>query len=156
MTLPLTGELTIPFTDAASFEFEARPKGVFGETYYRRGLTSIGGHLFAGNRRSLANVVWSSDLGERWAVIAAAGYDRTGGLTQARMSIGAEYLTDHVALGVRVDHRTRQRRDPAVLAYTNVHAPFGPAWFRQAVRVQFEQTLQAGNMRSAFALSHVF
>ncbi len=28
-TLPLTGELTIPFTDAASFEFEGRPKGVF-------------------------------------------------------------------------------------------------------------------------------
>jgi hypothetical protein len=40
-TLPLTGELTIPFTDAASFELEARPKGVFLEAFRRSGLASI-------------------------------------------------------------------------------------------------------------------
>jgi hypothetical protein len=47
-TLPLTGELTIPFTDAASFEFEARPKGVFLESYRRSGLRSVGGTTSGG------------------------------------------------------------------------------------------------------------
>jgi len=156
LTLPLVGELTIPLTEAASFEFEARPKGIFGESYLRRGMTSIGGHFFAGNRRGLGNAVLSTEIGARWAVLAAAGFDRTRGLTQGRFSVGGEFHADPITLGARVDHRTRQRRDPVVLAYANAHLPFGPARFRQAFRVQFEQTIQRKNMRSGVALSHVF
>jgi len=157
LTLPLTGELTIPFTDAASFEFEARPKGVFGESYYRSGLTAFGGHVFVGNDRSLANLVVNSDVTDRWAVLAALGFDRLRGTTEGRYSVGAEYVfTRSLISGARVDHRTGQNRRPAVLLYVNGHLPFGPDAFRQAVRLQFEQTLQRNNVRSALALSHIF
>ena len=67
-TLPLTGELTIPFTDAASLEFEARPKGVFVEAFRRSGLTTVGGHAFLGDgdRRLITGVV-THDVGNRVA-----------------------------------------------------------------------------------------
>lgn len=156
-TIPLTGELTIPFTDAASFEFEARPKGVFGESYYRAGMTAFGGHAFVGDDRSLANLVVSSDLAERWALLGAAGFDRFRGTMSGRFTVGAEYVvTRRVIGGARVDHRTGPNRHPAVLLYLNGHLPFGPESFRQAVRLQFEQTLQRDNVRSALALSHIF
>lgn len=157
ITLPLTGELTLPFTDAASFELETRPKGVFGETYYRAGMTSIGGHAFAGNVRGLANVVATSDLSGRLAVMGAVGFDRTRGLTSARVSVGGEYvLMPRLVAGSRIDHRTGSGRNPAVLAYVDAHVPFGPSAFRQAVRLQFEQTLQRNAFRSTLALSHIF
>lgn len=157
VTLPLTGELTLPFTDAASFEFEARPKGVFGETYYRRGLASIGGHVFAGDNRALALGVAGTDLGKQWSLLGAAGFDRFRGRTAGRVSLGVEYAAwMRVVLGARLDHRTGTNRDPALLVYANGHLPFGPRAFRQAIRVQFEQTIQTGNLRSTFALGHVF
>ena len=157
LTLPLTGELTIPFTDAASFELEARPKGVFGESYLRKGLTSLGGHVFVGDRRSLGNFVVTSDVTRRWSVLGAVGFDRSRDVARARFSVGGEYVVHPlVIVGGRVDHRTGQNRDPAVFVYANGHLPFGPDWFRQALRVQFEQTLQSGNLRSAMALSHIF
>jgi hypothetical protein len=70
-TLPLTGELTIPLVDAASFEFEARPKGAFLETYYRRGLQSLGGHAFVGANRRLIALVGTRQVGAS-AVFGAA------------------------------------------------------------------------------------
>jgi len=157
VTLPFTGELTLPFTDAASFEFEARLKGVFGESYYRRGMTSVGGHVFVGDSRSVGNVVIGSDVTSRIALLGAAGFDRSRGVVETRYSVGAEYgVNRFVIAGTRLDHRTGQGRDPAVLIYGNVHVPFGPSYFRQAARLQVEQTLQSGNFRTAFALSHIF
>lgn len=157
VTLPLAGELTLPFTDAASFEFEARPKGVFAETYYRTGMTSIGGHAFIGRDRSLLNVVITSDVTARWSFSGALGYDSVRGVTAARYTVGGEYgFTQHLVAGTRVDHRTGAGRDPAVLVYANGHVPFGPPAFRQSVRLQFEQTLQRDNLRSALAVSHIF
>lgn len=156
-TIPLTGELTIPLTDAASFEFEARPKGVFGESYYRTGMTAVGGHAFIGDDRSVAHLVASSDFAERWALLAAAGFDRLRGTTSGRFTAGAEYVVARRVIGgARIDHRTGPNRRPAVLLYVNGDLPFGPEAFRQAVRLQFEQTLQRNNFRSALALSHVF
>jgi hypothetical protein len=65
-------------------------------------------------------------------------------------------ISSRVVGGVRVDHRTSQGRDPAVLLYGNGHLPFGPSAFRQAVRLQIEQRIQAGSHVTAFAVSHIF
>lgn len=157
VTIPLTGELTIPLTDAASLEFEARPKGVFLESYYRFGLHSIGGHAFVGDRRSLGHVVAVSDIAQKLLILGAVGFGHSRGLTDTRLSLGGEYVfNQHAVTGVRVDHRTRQGRDPAVLLFFNGHVPFGPVRFRQSFRVQFEQTVQPNNHRSTLALSHIF
>ena len=157
-TLPLTGELTIPFTDAASFEFEARPKGVFLEAYRRSGLLSLGGHAFVGDeRRRFITAVLTHDIQRRVALVAGVGGFHAAGATDARYSLGAEAtITSRVIGGIRVDHRTGQGRDPAVLLYGNGHLPFGPSAFRQALRLQIEHRIQPANHATAVALSHVF
>ena len=157
-TLPLTGELTIPFTDAASFEFEGRPKGVFLEAYRRTGLTSIGGHAFIGDeRRRVITAVATHDVGGRLALLAGVGTFHSAGVTDTRFSFGGEAtLSSRMVGGIRVDHRTGQGRDPAVLLYGNGHLPFGPAAFRQAFRLQIEHRIQPANHVTGFALSHIF
>ena len=157
-TLPLTGELTIPFTDAASFEFEGRPKGVFLEAYRRTGLTSVGGHAFIGDeRRRVITAVATHDVGGRLAILAGVGAFHSGGVTDTRFSFGGEAtLSSRMVGGIRVDHRTGQGRDPAVLVYGNGHLPFGPAAFRQAFRLQIEHRIQPANHVTGFALSHIF
>jgi hypothetical protein len=157
-TLPLTGELTIPFTDAASFELEGRPKGVFLEVYRRSGLTSFGGHSFLGDsdRRSITGVV-TRDINDRVLLFGALGRFSVAGADDTRFSVGGEFTaTQHLVGGLRVDHRTNLNRDPAVLLYGNVHVPFGPAAFRQAFRVQLEQRIESSNHITAVAFSHVF
>ena len=156
-TVPLTGELTIPFTDAASFELEGRPKGLFLETYHRWGLTSVGGHTFFGDGRRLGTLVVTHDIARRVALMGGIGLFHAGATTDTRFSIGGEAtLSSYLVAGLRVDHRTEQRVDPVVLLYGNGHLPFGPTWFRQAVRLQLEQRVQRGNHVTTAALSHVF
>ena len=156
-TLPLVGELTLPFTDAASFEFEARPKGVFLESYRRAGLTSFGAHAFVGDeQRRLFTGVVTHRMGPV-AFLAGAGAFHAVGVTDTRLSLGGEAtFSSHFVGGVRVDHRTGQRRDPAVLMYGNIHLPFGPSAFRQALRFQIEHRIQPANHATGFAVSHVF
>lgn len=157
-TLPLTGELTIPFTDAASFELEGRPKGAFLEAFRRWGLTSIGGHALVGDaRRRLATAIVTHDVGGRLSLLAGIGAFHADGVTDTRFSFGSEAtLSSQVVGGIRVDHRTGQGRDPAVLLYGNGHLPFGPAAFRQAFRLQIEHRIQPANHVTALAVSHIF
>jgi hypothetical protein len=157
-TLPLTGELTLPFTEAASFEFEGRPKGVFLEAFRRSGLTSVGGHAFVGDgRRRVVTAVVNHALGNRLTLLAGVETFHAAGVADTRFSVGGEAtLSSRVVSGIRVDHRRGQGRDPAVLLYGNGHVPFGPAAFRQALRLQIEHRIQPSNHTAGFAVSHVF
>lgn len=157
LTLPVTGELTIPFTDAASFEFEARLKGVFVETYRRRGLSSVGGHAFLGEDRRLGSVVLTHDLSDRLILTGAVGRFWTLAAADTRYSVGGEYLFNrYIVGGVRVDDRSARGQGAALLLLANGHLPFGPPAFRQALRLQLEHRIQANNHLTALALSHVF
>jgi hypothetical protein len=140
-----------------SFEFEARPKGVFLESYRRAGLTSLGAHAFVGDeRRRLLTGVLTHHVG-RLAFLAGVGAFHALGVTDTRFSLGGEAtFSSHLVGGVRVDNRTGQGRDPAVLMYGNVHLPFGGSAFRQALRLQIEHRVQPANHATGFALSHVF
>ena len=156
VTLPVTGELTVPLTDAASFEIEARPKGVFAETYRRWGLNSLGGHVFLGDRRRLASAVVTHELG-RFALLGTVGVFTSPGTTDTRFSFGGEYTVASAFIGgVRLDDRTAPGQRPALLLYGNAHAPFGPPAFRQALRLQVEQRVQRLNHVTSIALSHIF
>lgn len=156
-SLPLAGELTVPLTDAASLELEARPKGVFVETFRRWGLATIGGHAFVGDRRRLATVVATHNITPRVSLLGAIGRFHAAAVTDTRFSVGSEAtVSRHLVAGIRIDHRTGQRLDPVVLFYGNGHLPFGPAAFRQALRLQLEQRLQPGNHVTSLAVSHIF
>lgn len=157
-TLPLVGELTLPFSDAASFEFEARPKGMFVEAYRRAGLASVGGHTFIGrDGQRLATAVVTHALRDRAVLMASLGAFHAAGISDRRFSLGGELnATASLVGGVRVDHRTGQGRDPAVLLYANLHLPFGPDRLRQAFRLQVEHRIQPANHATALGVSHVF
>ena len=151
------GELTIPMTDAASFEVEGTPKGVLLETYRRSGLGSIGGHVFLGDDRQLALGVGVFAIDPKVIVTAAGGVEASGDSTEARVSLQTEFFF-HRAMSVagRVEDRTGTGRRVAGVLTFNAHLPFGPDWFRQAFRLQVEQRIQTGDRRTQIALSHVF
>ena len=151
------GELTIPLTDAASFEFEGALKGVLIEAYRRSGLGSIGGHVFLDDDRQLAMAVGVFTFGPRLIVTGAAGVESVGESTDGRFSAQGEWFF-HRAMSVagRVEDRTGSGRRVATVLTFNTHLPFGPNWFRQALRLQIEQKIQTGDRRTQIALSHVF
>lgn len=151
------GELSVPFTDAASFELESRPKGALIESYRRSGLTSFGGHVFIGDDRRLAMAVAAIDVGPRVILTGAGGFETVGGTTESRMSIQGELFLNRVlSVAGRVEDRTGGGRRVAGVLSLNAHLPFGQAWFRQALRLQVEQRLQVGDYRTLVSLSHVF
>lgn len=157
LTLPLTGELTIPLAEASSFEFESRPKGAFVETYRRQGTNTIGGHAFAGPDRRLGSFVVTRDLTPRLAVMGAIGRFWTPAAADTRFSVGGEYTLSRFLIGgLRFDDRTAPNVDGALYLYGNVHLPFGSAAFRQAMRLQLEQRVQRRNHITTVGLSHVF
>jgi hypothetical protein len=158
VTAPLTGELTIPFTDAASFELEGRPKGVFVEGFRRAGLTSWGGHAFIGDaQRRVFTALVTQQLNDRVAIIGGIGAFQAAGITDTRFSVGGEAtLSSHLVGGIRVDDRTGRDRPAATFLFGNAHLPFGPSAFRQALRLQIEHRVQRANHGTTIALSHVF
>ena len=157
LTLPFTGELTIPLADSSSFEFEAKPKGVFVETYRRQGTNTIGGHAFAGSDRRLGSLVLTRDLTPRLALMGAIGRFWTPASADTRFSVGGEYTVSRFLIGgLRYDDRTAPNVDGALFVYGNVHLPFGSAAFRQAMRLQIEQRVQRRNHITTIGLSHIF
>lgn len=157
VTLPLTGELTIPLAKAASFEFENRLKGLFVESYTRRGTSTLGGHVFTGRDRRLGSVVVTHDITPRLALLGSVGRFWTPAAADTRWSVGGEYLFSRFLIGgVRLDDRTASNIDAAVLLYGNIHVPFGPEVFRQALKFQIEQRVQRRNHITTVGLSHIF
>lgn len=157
VTLPLTGEFTIPLANGASFEFENRLKGVFVESYARRGTSTFGGHVFTGRDRRLGSVVVTHDITPRLAVLGSVGRFWTPAAADTRWSVGSEFLFSRSLIGgVRFDDRTAPDTAAAVLLYGNVHVPFGPAKFRQALKFQIEQRVQRRNHITTVGLSHIF
>ena len=151
------GELTIPFTDAASFELEGRPKGALIESFRRSGVASFGGHVFLGDERRMAMAVAAFDVGPRVLLTGAAGVERLGGTTESRVSLQGEiFLGRLVAVAGRLEDRTGTGRRVAGVLSGNIHFPFAPAWIRQALRLQIEQRIQVGDHRTLVSLSHVF
>ena len=133
LSVVFPGEFSLPITDraseAASFEFEPRPKGVFGETYYRRGLSSAGVHAFAGDAgRWLAQALGRINYDD-FLVTAGLGRDSgTGEGARTRMSIQPEYLIRwhprvRGALGLRAENITNEGQDPAYIPYLSVAGP---------------------------------
>ncbi|MGH2568185.1 MAG: hypothetical protein ACRDGA_07590 [Bacteroidota bacterium] len=157
LNLPLTGELSIPLTDEAhteaSFEFEAIPKGVFAESFWRRGLTSLGGHIFVGsNERLLAQAVGTSRLGDFY-VTGALGLARVQKSKWTNMMLEAEFIPVRWGgVGVRLDHQAGLGRKVAVIPYGVVHFP-GTTY---TVRLSIEQRVQEGNHQTLVETGFVF
>lgn len=157
LTVPFAGEIVIPLTDRVSrergFEFEFRPKGAFLESYYRKGLSSFGGHVFLGDDRQLYGLVGSINRGPFFSTLAVGfGHERNGS-TDSRVSWENEWVPQPwLALGLRVDDRTGSGRPAALVPYVNVEFPLTS----YVVRITTEYQQQRGNRRWLLETGVVF
>ncbi len=134
VTLPFSGELSIPLTpeaqDEASFELEGELKGVFLETFYRQGLSSIGLHGLIGDDRWLLTGLGSLNI-DRFQITGGIGVDEQDGAdSRVRSSLELEYLLPlddydliSAAVGFRVEHVTESGRGTAYIPYLAMSVP---------------------------------
>lgn len=156
-TLPTTGEFSIPLTNEArteaSFEFEAKPKGIFVESFIRRGLTSLGIHFFAGsNERHLVQMIGSTRFHD-FLLTAALGTGKVVARKFSNVMLESEYQpVDWGLLAFRIEHQAGSGRDPAYIPYAVVHFPGTTYTFR----VTLERRLQRDNGQTFLEASIIF
>lgn len=151
------GEFSIPLNDEArieaSNEIEWRRKGFLVESFARRRLASVGGHVFYDNsRRYLAQAITTGSRSAlHWTAIGGAA--KAGDLLAGRWSVEAEYLPRYfVGLGGRVEDRAADNADVAVLPYVNVHFP----GTRYTVRLTVERRFQGSRSATLVELGTIF
>jgi hypothetical protein len=138
--LPFVGEWSLPITPEAhkeaNFVSMGTLKGMFLETYYRQGLSSLGAHVFLDNDRWLFNLVGQLNYtGSPWTkdfyVTGAIGWDDTERTDlRYRWSVEALYLPlllEHHNLrggvGCRVERVTGPNTFPAYIPYFVLAGP---------------------------------
>ena len=132
ITLPFVGELSIPLNseakDTASFELEGTAKGVFWETYYKKGLSSVGGHVFVDDDRWLATGLGSYNMGD-WYTTAGVGVDNAESReSRMRYSLEVEYVPQwweklRPGVGIRAEKITNSGNGTAYIPYFIVGGP---------------------------------
>ena len=156
-TMPFAGELVIPLNSTVyhtqGFAFELRPKGVLLESFYRRGLASLGGHAFIGNGRHQLGAVAAGSRGPFYSTLALGFGRERSGADDLRVSWDAEYLPRNwMAVGVRIDDRTGPNRPAALIPYLNLQFPMTS----YAIRLTGEHRQQRGNRMWLLELGTVF
>ena len=163
VALPIPGEFSIPLTDSArveaSNEVEWKLKGVFVESFLRRGIMSIGGHVFYDDaERYLANAVSTVSVRSLHilAIAGAAKRVAPGSTTRdlfGQWTLQAEYAPHRLfAVGSRAEDRAHDGARPALLPYVNVHFP----GMRYTVRLTAEQRFQRGRDATFIEVGTIF
>ena len=157
LTLPFPGEFSVPLTEEArteaSNEVLAELKGVYLESFVRRGLTSVGVHAFYddADRYLMSGMFTAARAAVHWG--AALGFDRVADVTRGRWSAEAEYFPrNFFALGGRIENRAADGARTAFLPYINVHYP----GTRFTIRVTLEQRFQRDRGATLFELGTIF
>ena len=156
VSLVFPGEFSIPITDEArveaSFEFESDPKGVFLESFYRKGLSSVGAHLFMDDGRSMGSLLGVYNRG-RWFSRLGLGYGRVTGETNARFTLESEFVPyDFLSGGVRLDHQTEVDNGTSFVSNVNLQWPLTEWTLRLAVehRVRSDNHVTLGELSLVF------
>jgi hypothetical protein len=157
IVVPLSGEISLPLGQEArrnaSFELESRPKGILYETYYRRGISSIGGAVFAGNGRWISNLTGVLQFGRHSFVGSGGTAKYRQNYHDFRLSIGDTWIAkEWFGVGIRFDHQSTIRRRPAAIPHVNFSFPGDKYTFLLTV----EQRIQQRSNGTAFELSAVF
>ncbi len=131
LTVPYIGEFSIPLSseasETASFEL-AEPKGVFLETFYRKGHKSVGGHAFVEDDSWLLTALGTYDW-KNLFVTAGLGVDDPGfGDTRQRSSLEVQYLVTgrrnlRAAAGLRIEEVSDDGKRTAYVPYFALAAP---------------------------------
>lgn len=147
VNVPFVGELSVPLGSEArreaSFELEGPAKGVFLETFYRRGLNSIGAHAYLDNDRWLATGVGRVHYKDFYATAGIGIDDVPGRALRTRYSLEGEYIWSRhdrfrPGLGFRVEQISHARRDPACIPYLVLAGPNTDFGFVLQVEARFQ------------------
>lgn len=156
VSLVFPGEFSIPITDEArdeaSFEFKSDPKGVFLESFYRTGLSSVGAHLFVDDGRSMGSLLGVYNRGY-WFSRLGLGYGRFGGETNMRFTLESEFIPyDFLSGGVRLDHQTVVDNGTSFVSNVNLQWPLTVWTLRLAVehRVRTDNHVTLGELSLVF------
>lgn len=150
------GELSIPLTSEAqveaSNEIELRARGLFLESFLRRGMTSVGAHAFVdpGDRYQLGVVATHRTGDLLWS--GALGGASLEGTLRGRWTAEGEYLpSPFLAVGTRAEGGGGGVK-PALVGYLNTHFPGTGHTFR----LTLEQRVQEGGTVTLVELGAVF
>lgn len=151
VTVPMPSEFSLPLTAEArreaSFQFEGRPKGVFLESFYRKGLNSVGAHAFLDRDRRLVQGVGTFNY-KRFYATGGLGMDQRDTparrLSRARYSLEGEFLATRsevfrTMLGMRVEQITNANRKPAYMPYFIVSGPNKKGTFSMALQYRAQE-----------------
>lgn len=160
VTVPFTGELSIPLgreaSTNASFELAA-PKGLFAETFYRRGTSTVGAHAFVHDDTFLVTALGSHE----WRGLRlTAGFgidDREAAPSRERGSVEAEVHFApmgkvRAAAGIRAEEVSGDGRRARFVPYLALAAPNT----RHTFLLQLEFIDQEGNDTLVVDLSLLF
>lgn len=161
VALPFSGEFSIPLTreakTEASNELELNPKGIFVESFFRAGLTSIGAHLFydPDPDRYLANAVTTGSYRDlHWTGI--LGVAKSGDVTRGRWSVEGEIfparLNGFLGFGGRMEDQGGDAVGRAFIPYVNAHFPAT----RYTIRLTLERRLQRDRNATLLEIGTVF
>lgn len=161
ISVPFVGELSIPLSDEASerasFELHGPPKGVFLETFHRRGLRSLGVHAFVADESWLATALATHDW-RNLLLTGGVGYDSEEGREgRWRSSVQGEYFVtgrDELrwAPGVRIEDVSDDGRRPDLVPFLALSTP----GTRHTFLLQVEYRVQEGDDRLFIDLSALF
>lgn len=160
VAIPMPGEFSLPLTEEArreaSNELELRAKGVFLESYLRRGLATAGAHAFVGESggRFMVNGITTGASGPwHWSAMAGMARVTSDAPVHGRWALEGEFFPSRAAgLGLRVEDRAGDGVQRAVLPHATVHFP----GTRYTVRLTVEQRLQRGRNATLVELGTVF
>lgn len=161
VTLPFVGELSAPLSEEArreaSFELQGPPKGVFLETFYRKGLSSIGAHAFLDDDRWLLTGVGTYNYRDLY-LTGGVGVDNTDTRpSRGRYSMQLEYLPEfhdkyRPGAGFRVEHISNDGRPTRFIPYLLLSGPNQKANFW----LQLEYRIESNNNAVFLDLSAAF
>ncbi|MCZ6754597.1 MAG: hypothetical protein O7E49_04720 [Gemmatimonadetes bacterium] len=155
--VPFPGELSIPLTDEArteaSNELALNPKGVVVESFLRRGLTSVGAHVFYDNAgRYLANALTTGNYADFYWT-GTVGIAKSAGNLRGRWSAETEYIPiPFIGGGARVEDEFEDGRSATFVPYLNAHFP----GTRYTLRLTLEHRFQAGRNATLLELGTLF
>ena len=147
VTIPFGGEISLPLSpgakENASFELEGKPKGVFLESFYRKGLNSIGIHAFIDDDRWLFQGLGVVNIADVY-ITGGVGADKFKNTNHTRLSLEGEYITAvsewiRSAVGFRVEQVTNAGRDPAYIPYLLLTGPNTSYTFRLTARYRAQK-----------------
>lgn len=161
VTVPFTGELSIPLSEEASenasFELTGPAKGVYLETFYRRGHRSVGAHAFYSDESWLLTALGTYDWKNVFVTAGLGVDDQDIGDSRTRASLDAQYLFRarrdlRAAAGLRIEDVTDDDRRATYVPYLAASLPNS----KHTLLLQLQYKVQEGSDSFVADLSLLF